>query len=131
MISETYSQLKEIADKEFGEIIEDSGIILSYTGRARKLRLKLVDGTFVDIWYSHEGEYSYHWEQTETRNKVYRHDNAPHLKWACVKTFPKHCHDGNQDHVIESYIPEKPEDAARWFLGIVRKEMLKKRHGGK
>ncbi|RJQ44358.1 MAG: hypothetical protein C4538_10585 [Nitrospiraceae bacterium] len=107
MISETYRQLKEIADKEFSEIIEDSGVILSYTGKARKLRLKLIDGTFADIWYSHEGEYSYHWEQTETRNKVYRHDNSPHLKWSYVKTFPKHCHDGNQEHVVGRVISPK------------------------
>ncbi|MDP2752822.1 MAG: hypothetical protein Q8P40_00280 [Nitrospirota bacterium] len=49
MISELYRQLKEIADKEFNEIIEDSEIITSYTGRARKLRLKLIDETFIDI----------------------------------------------------------------------------------
>lgn len=74
MISELYRQLKEIADKEFGEIIEDSEIITSYTGRSRKLRLTLIDNTYVDIWYSVDGEYSLHWEQTEIRNQIYRHD---------------------------------------------------------
>lgn len=42
MILELYRQLKEIADNEFNEIIEDSQIITSYTGRARKLRLNRV-----------------------------------------------------------------------------------------
>lgn len=33
MISELYRQLKGIAGKEFGEIVEDSEIINSYTGK--------------------------------------------------------------------------------------------------
>lgn len=124
MISERYRQLKEIADKEFGEVVEDSEIITSYTGRSRKLRLRLIDNTYVDIWYSIDGEYSFHWEQTEIRNQIYRHDNAPHLKWSYVKTFPKHCHDGTQDNVIESELPDKPEDAMKAFLGFVRKRLI-------
>lgn len=55
MISERYRQLKEIADKEFGEVVEDSEIITSYTGRSRKLRLRLIDNTYVNIWYSIDG----------------------------------------------------------------------------
>lgn len=124
MISECYRQLKEIADREYSEIIADSEIISSYTGRARKLRLRLIDGTFIDIWYSLEGEFSFHWEQTDIRNMIYRHDNAPHLKWSSVKTFPKHCHDGNQDNVIESRLPDNPQEAFRSFLRIVRKRMI-------
>jgi len=124
MISELYRQLKEIADKEFGEIVEDSEIITSYTGRSRKLRLRLIDNTYVDIWYSVDGEYSFHWEQTEIRNQIYRHDNAPHLKWSFVKTFPKHCHEGTQDNVVESELPDKPEDVLRSFLSIVRKKLI-------
>jgi len=124
VISELYRQLKEIADKEFGEIVEDSEIITSYTGRSRKLRLRLIDNTYVDIWYSVDGEYSFHWEQTEIRNQIYRHDNAPHLKWSFVKTFPKHCHEGTQDNVVESELPDKPEDVLRSFLSIVRKKLI-------
>lgn len=124
MISELYRQLKEIADKEFGEIVQDSEIITSYTGRSRKLRLRLIDNTYVDIWYSVDGEYSFHWEQTEIRNQIYRHDNAPHLKWSYVKTFPKHCHEGTQDNVVESELPDKPEDVLRIFLSIVRKKLI-------
>ena len=63
MILDLYRQLKEIADKEYFDIVEDSEIIFSHTGRARKFRIKLVDNTFIDIWYSLEGDYSFHWEQ--------------------------------------------------------------------
>ncbi len=132
MISELYRQLKEIADKEFNEIIEDSGIITSYTGRARKLRLKLIDETFIDIWYSQDGAYSFHWEQIHVRNIIYRHDNAPHQKWSYVKTFPKHCHEETQENVIEGDLPDKPDEALRVFLSIVRKriiELRKKKDG--
>ena len=51
MISELYNRLKNIADTEFVEIVQDSEIIFTNSGRAQKLRVKLVDGTFVDIWY--------------------------------------------------------------------------------
>lgn len=124
MISELYRQLKGIAEKEFAEVVEDSEVINSYTGRPRKLRLILIDNTFVDIWYSINGEYSFHWEQAEIRNQIYRHDNAPHLKWSYVKTFPKHCHNGRQGNVIESDLPDEPEEALRRFLRLVKKELI-------
>lgn len=128
MISKLYRQLKEIADKEFGEIVEDSEIILSYTGRARKLRLQLIDSTFIDIWYSPDGEYSFHWEQTDVRDEIYRHDNAPHQKWSRVKTFPKHCHNKTQNNVVGSNLPDNIEEALRGFLSIVRKKMINLKH---
>ena len=65
MILELYRLLKEIAENEYKEIIEDTGVIFSHSGRARKLRIKLIDATFIDIWYSLEGEYSFHWEQLQ------------------------------------------------------------------
>ena len=127
MISELYKNLKEIADSEYGDIIRESEIVLSYTGRARKLRLKLVDNTFIDIWYTLEGDYSFHWEQRNVRESIYRHDNAPHKKWAYVKTFPKHCHNGLQEKVIESNLSNIPMQAIREFLVLVRKRIIEKR----
>ena len=103
MILELYNQLKEIADSEYADIIKETRIIFSYTGRARKLRLELADNTFVDIWYSQEGEYSFHWEQRDLRAILYRHDNAPHKRWSYVKTFPKHCHDVSKGQCYRKY----------------------------
>ena len=40
MILEIYKKLKKIAEYEFNDIITDSEIIFSYTGRAKKLRLR-------------------------------------------------------------------------------------------
>ena len=125
MISELYKKLELIATKEFADIINESVIIYSYSGIARKLRLKLIDKTFIDIWYSLDGDYSFHWEQREVRNTIYRHDNAPHKKWKRIKTFPKHCHNGTQENVIESHISEIPDRAIREFLDIVTNRLLK------
>jgi hypothetical protein len=125
MIFELYRKLEQITVVEFNDIVEDYVIILTYSGRAQKLRLKLIDKTFIDVWYSLEGEYSFHWEQREIRGTIYRHDNAPHKKWKYIKTFPKHCHDGTQENVTESYISDIPETALKYFLSIVRKRLVK------
>jgi hypothetical protein len=125
VIYEIYRQLKSIVDNEFIDIITESEIIFAFSGRARKLRVNLIDGTFIDIWYSVEGEYSFHWEQRGVRDAIFRHDNASHAKWSAIKTFPKHCHDGTNQNVSESYIPDEPEKAVRDFLKIVREKLLK------
>jgi hypothetical protein len=127
MILECYNKLREIANSEYDDIIKESDIIFSYTGRARKLRLMLVDDTFIDIWYSTEGEYSFHWEQRNLRDTLYRHDNAPHKRWEYIKTFPKHCHDGFQENVTESNLSDIPEQAMREFLAIVRQRLIEMR----
>lgn len=126
MILELYKRFEGIACNEYNDIIEDTDIIFSYTGRARKLRINLVDNTFIDIWYSQGKEYSYHWEQRDVRNKIYRHDNAPHKKWVKVRSFPKHCHDGTQDNVTESGLSDDPEIAFKQFMAIVRRKIILK-----
>ncbi len=122
MISETYKQLKAVTDAEYNDFIETSEIIFSYTNRAQKLRIWLVDSSFVDIWYSLDESYSFHWQRDH--GFIYRHDNAPHIKWSYVSTFPKHCHDGDQENVIESNLPNSPQEALRFFLGIVKEKLI-------
>lgn len=124
MILGLYKELRSIALSEYGEIIEDAEIIFSYSGRPRKLRITLVDSTFIDVWYSLDGGYSFHWEQAPLRNSIYRHDNAPHKRWSYVGTFPRHCHDGARDRVVESNLSNDPQKAMREFLSIVRKKII-------
>jgi hypothetical protein len=128
MISELYKQLEALATSEFGDVVEDAEMIPSYTGRVRKLRIKLIDQTFVDVWYTADGEYSFHWEQGMIRNSIYRHDNAPHEKWSYISTFPCHCHDGTQNNVVESHLSLVPATALREFLSIVRKKIIQLKH---
>lgn len=124
MILNLYRKLEKLALSRFSDIIEDSEIIYSLAGRARKLRLYLIDETFIDIWYSMDEDYSYHWEQRNVRNEIYRHDNAPHHKWRKISTFPKHCHDKAENIVIESTLPNNAKDALIEFLSIVRKRLI-------
>ncbi len=60
MILKLYKQLDDIANNEYDDIIENTEIIYSHAGRARKLRLELIDSTYVDIFYSVENNYSLH-----------------------------------------------------------------------
>ena len=123
MISEHYKRIKRNVELRFSDILKSAELIQGTAGRIRKLRLSLIDNTFVDIWYSSDGSYSYHWEQRNVRNAIYRHDNAPHRKWRNVSTFPKHCHDGSQLKVIESFLPDNYENAVDEFLSLVRERM--------
>lgn len=110
-------KLKEIAEIEFSEIVED--VIIT---DINELRIILIDGSFVDIWHSPklEGRYSYHWERKHLDGSIYRHNNAPHIRWQDVKTFPKHFHNGDEEKVIESNINDEPGDALREFLFFIR-----------
>jgi len=49
--------------------------------------------------------------------------DAPHKNWESVSTFPKHFHDGNEDHVVESDLEEDPEIGLKNFLSFVRQKM--------
>nr|QNO52911.1 hypothetical protein PANBHIFL_00026 [Methanosarcinales archaeon ANME-1 ERB6] len=76
-----YSKLKEIAEKEFGDIIKSTNFIGGKASAPNKLRLYFVDNSFLDVWLSEDGDYSYHWEHRAQRGLVHRQDNAPdHLE---------------------------------------------------
>ncbi|MBI3913158.1 MAG: hypothetical protein HY327_03010 [Chloroflexi bacterium] len=109
-------QLASIDEQEFPDIVESTSIIRD------KLRVVLIDESFIDFWWSSEidGRFACHWERTHVDGKHFRHNNMPHAKWKSVKTFPKHFHDGDTGEVIESFLSEDPEGAVREFLGYAR-----------
>jgi len=117
-------RLKETAEIEFSDIVED--VIIT---DINELRIILIDGSFVDIWYSLklEGRYSYHWERKHLDGSIYRHNNAPHMRWQQVKTFPKHFHNGDEDRVIDSDINDEPEEALKEFLLFIKKKLTGKK----
>jgi hypothetical protein len=117
-------RLKETAEIEFSDIVED--VIIT---DINELRIILIDGSFVDIWYSLklEGRYSYHWERKHLDGSIYRHNNAPHVRWQEVKTFPKHFHNGDEDRVIDSDINDEPGEALKEFLLFIRKKLIGKK----
>lgn len=114
-----YDELIRLARAEFGDIVARTETIGRRAGVALKLRLHLIDSTLIDIWLSPDGNrYAYHWEQRAARGVLHRHDNAP--DHPDVATFPKHFHNGSEDAVEDSFIPNEPAHALRYFLSFVR-----------
>ena len=123
-ISAIYESLRQIAVTEFGDIVVTAEIQRLPTGDPRKLRLGVVDKSFIDIFISVTGRYSYHWDRIMTSNAdLYRHDNAPHKACQYVSTYPKHFHDGSEDNVIASHISNQPTEAIREFCTFVRQKL--------
>lgn len=124
MTSTLYRKLQHLALKEFSDIVEAARVVMSESGRPKKLRIFLIEGSFLDVWLSSvSGSYSYHWDRREMDGSIYRHDNAPHKRWAGVKTFPKHFHDGSEENVVECNIPNVPDEALRAVLAFCRREL--------
>ncbi|MBI5253329.1 MAG: hypothetical protein HY930_02880 [Euryarchaeota archaeon] len=119
-----YNKLSGIARDEFSDIVSATELIGKKSLGSSKLRIHLKDGTYIDVWVSGSGKYSYHWEQRAKRGLIYRHDNAPDFPE--ISTFPKHFHDGTQDDVKESYISDRPEEAVREFLKFARQKIKQK-----
>jgi len=69
--------LRTLAEIEFSDIVE-STVILD-----EKLRIVLADNSYVDFWWSYKlpNRFAFHWERQHIDGTIYRHDNAPHVKW--------------------------------------------------
>lgn len=118
-ISRIYEDLLKIALSEFTDIVESGIIMRTSSGEAWKLRIFFYDETFLDVYLSRSGKYSYHWDLRTKENKIYRHDNAPHKQWKHISTFPKHFHRGKDQTVSESFVPDSPPDGLRYFLKYI------------
>ena len=117
-----YDRLARIAKTEFGSVIARTEKIERRAGIALKLRLHVRDGALIDAWLSADQKrYAYHWEQRAKRGLIHRHDNAPdHPE---IATHPKHFHNGAEDKVEESVIPDNPAAALRDFLQFVERQL--------
>ena len=115
-----YQALATLALREFSDVVSDSGFVGGTEASPNKLRLILVDGSFLEIWLSVEGDYSYHWERRRQRGRLYQWDNAPHHPH--VSTFPDHFHDGDETAIGESQLSGDPELALLHVLAFIRQE---------
>ncbi|MCX7720185.1 MAG: hypothetical protein N2Z64_02780 [Dictyoglomus thermophilum] len=59
-ISEVYLNLLDTVLKEYNSIVESGEVIYTQSQEPWKLRLYFYDGSFLDIFYSKSGKYSYH-----------------------------------------------------------------------
>jgi hypothetical protein len=120
-----YKRIKEMVHFEFPDIVTSSRIIHKRSPGSAKLRLHFNDQTYMDIWLSETGKYSFHWEQRAKRGLIHRHDNAPdHPE---INTFPKHFHNGDEGNIVASYLTDEPLFAVREFLEYIRQTL--KHHG--
>lgn len=111
--------LKEIAEVEFSDIVVEVLTDLN------TMRIIFLDESYCDVWFSLKllGRFSFHWERTFLDGTIYRHDNAPHLRWKGVTTFPRHFHNSSENCVEESDLPEDPAGAIRHFLSFISGKM--------
>lgn len=124
-ISRIYSDLLDMAQREYSEIVVSGRILHFPTGDPHKVRLEIVDSSFLDIFLSASGRYSYHWERRPAGiEAIFRHDNAPHKPWRAISTFPKHFHNGSEDNVTESHISDVPITAVSQILEFIRSALL-------
>lgn len=88
-------RLRDVLVDRFPDLV--AGVSLPGTNR---LRVLVRDGSIVDVWFSLwlEDRYSYRWERRAIDGTLYRCDNAPHKRWASVKTFPHHFHCAGSAH---------------------------------
>ena len=112
----TYNELAVIAETKFPDVVLHTRIM------GGKLRLHIVDGSYLDIWFSMKikGRFAYHWERRIINGGIYRCDNRPHEKLKHMRSHPKHYHDGSDEKISESKFSEDPKDVLREFLQIVR-----------
>jgi hypothetical protein len=127
-LEELFNRIIDLVQTEFSDIATDTKLLFTSGGAIEKLRIFLNDESFVDIWFSTSGKYSFHWEHRHVRGLIHRHDNAPHNKWRKIKTFPKHFHDGNENNVTESEISDEPIPATGYFLSFVRNYLKSQTH---
>ncbi len=107
--------------KEFNDIISELIRFELLSSILVKIRVIMIDGSFLDIYWSPSGRYSLHYERRHIDGRLYRHDNAPHHRHSHIKAFPKHYHNSGEDNVIESWLPEEPVKAVEEFLKTIRK----------
>ena len=116
-----YDNLGKITESEFRDIITKTELLHKKSRGTSKLRITILDGSYLDVWLSPTGKYSYHWEQRAQRGRIDRFDNAPdhpHLK-----SFPHHRHSGDEKTVEESPLPEDPASALRFVLLFIRERL--------
>lgn len=124
---ETYHLLAEIARNKHPDIVSETKIIGKRTRGSSKLRIVFKDGSFLDIWLTPTGKYSYHWEQRAQRGIFYRHDNAPdHPE---VSSYPKHIHNGTEQNIQPSDISDVPQIALVHLLDIIRETLNEEAKG--
>lgn len=116
-MTEIFEDILKIANSEFGDIIQTI-FFVNY-----KIRIVLIDKSFVDVGISKRitGRFSFHWECND--EKIFRYDNFPDGEWSNVDTFPYHFHNGSQNNVDASPFPTDEINGFREFMEFIKKRL--------
>ncbi len=97
-IDEILERLRELAISLYPEIVVNAEIVYG------KLRIYLIDESFIDVWISRRlpNRYAIHWERRHIDGTVCRWDNTPHETHRHISTFPHHFHE-KHDHIVKPY----------------------------
>ena len=108
--------IKRIAEVEFSDIVKSTNTI------TYKLRIILIDNSFIDVNLSQvlTDKFGFHWERMDEKGAIYRYDNFPDKNWQSVITYPYHFHNGAQDKVEPSPFPLTAIEGFRSFMEFVR-----------
>lgn len=102
-----------------------SDIVDRTSSDGESCRIFFVDGSFLEVWLGLNVDpmlrFAFHWERRHIDGSVFRHDNAPHLRWSNVVSFPRHFHNGSESRVVESVLPGEPVEAFVYFMKFIRK----------
>jgi len=113
-LREKLRKLATVASTEFNEVLKNDPLILR-----DRIRLTFIDGSFMDIRYPVNHDYSFHWQRA---GEVYRINTAPaHPE---IETFPRHIHAGREEGVKPDTITSldnSPEENLRQVLKWARK----------
>ena len=117
----TYRTLEKIALADFSDIVKNTALIGGRSAQPNKLRVYLIDGSFLDVRFSDKNDYSYHWEQRAVRGLIHRWDNAPdHPE---IETFPHHFHNGKEDNILNSQLNIDVRGAFKEVLGFIKNKL--------
>jgi len=121
-INEAYRKIRLLILREFSDIAELTEQVYG------KLRVHLTDGSYLDIWLSQKipGRFAYHWEHRHINGGLHRHDNRPHRHMRNMRGFPKHFHNGSEENIVESDLPDETTKAVKLFLTFIRQKMSRR-----
>ncbi len=109
-------QLSQIAIRDFSDIVKGTKIVEG------KLRVILIDHSYVDIWLSvkKKGIYAYHWERKDIDGTIYRYNNLPDKEARKIGTYPHHFHSKTEKNILESNLSNEPCEAIITILKFSR-----------
>lgn len=117
------SSITAIATTEYAALVRSVEVVAWSRQKARLIRIRIIDGSYLDVRVTNSGDYSYHWEHRMTDGGIHRWDNAPHHSH--VSTHPHHLHDGNEATIVESALPATSvDDDIRYVLSFISSVIL-------